>query len=88
MSHFFPKSKPCEPYATKADFKHATGTDTSKLSVKSDFAEIDQLDIDKIVPFPVDMSKLSDVVKKSLHHLLFTLSVEIPNTLAVFTTNQ
>ena len=64
MSHFFPKPKLYEPYATKADFKHVTGTDTSKLPSKSDFAEIDQLDIDKLVPFPVDMSKLSDVVKK------------------------
>ena len=45
-------------YATKTDLKNAIGTDTSKLSAKSDLAslkvEIDKLDIDKLVPIPVD----------------------------------
>ena len=40
---------------------------TSKLAAKSDLAgltaEKDKLDIDKLVPVPVDLSKLSDVVK-------------------------
>ena len=40
---------------------------TSKLAAKSDLAgltaEKDKLDIDKLVPVPVDVSKLSDVVK-------------------------
>ena len=39
---------------------------TSKLSAKSDLAslkaEADKLDIDKLVPVPVHLSKLSDVV--------------------------
>ena len=54
-------------YATKADLKYATGIDTSKLAAKSDLASLKtvivKLDIDKLVPFPVDLSKLSDVVK-------------------------
>ena len=57
-------------HATKADFKNATGIDTSKLFVKSDLAslkvEMDKLDIKKLVPVPVDLSKLSDVVKNDV----------------------
>ena len=38
-------------YATKADFKDATGIDTSNFALKSDLAslktEVDKLDIDK-----------------------------------------
>ena len=41
-----------------------------KLSTKSDLtslkAEIDKLDIDKLVPAPVDLNKLSDVVKNDV----------------------
>ena len=54
-------------YATKADLKNATGIDTTKLTGKSDLvslkAEIDKLDIDKLISVPVDISKLSDIVK-------------------------
>ena len=43
---------------------------TSKLAAKSDLtslkAEKDKLDIDKLVPVPVDLSKLSDVVKNDI----------------------
>ena len=50
-------------YTTKTYLKNATGIDTSKLAAKSDFvslkAEVDKLDIDKLVPAPVDLSKLS-----------------------------
>ena len=57
-------------YATKADLKNVTGTDTSKLAAKSDLAnlkaETDKLDIDKLVPVSVDLSKLSDVVKNDV----------------------
>ena len=60
-------------YATKVDLRNATWIDTSKLVAKSNLvslkAEVDKLDIDKLVPVPVDLSKLSyvaknDVVKK------------------------
>ena len=55
-------------YATKADLKDATGIDTSNFALKSNLAslktEVDKLNIDQLVPVPVDLSKLSDVVKK------------------------
>ena len=51
----------------KQILKMQTGIDKSKLAAKSDLvslkAEVDKLDIDKLVPVPVDLSKLSDVVK-------------------------
>ena len=57
-------------YAAKADLKDATGIDTSNFSLKSNLAslntEVDKLDIDKIVPVPVDLRKLSDVVKNDV----------------------
>ena len=44
--------------------------DTSKLSAKSDLAsfraEVDKLDNDKLIPVPVDLSKLSDVVNNDV----------------------
>ena len=73
MSQYFPK--PYEAfsgdinvkvdlsnYATKADIKNI-----SSFALKTNLAnlktEFDKLDIDKLVPVPVDLSKLSDVVK-------------------------
>ena len=54
-------------YATKDDLKNATGIDTSKVAAKSALvslkAEVDKLDIEKLIPVPADLSKLSDVVK-------------------------
>ena len=51
-------------------FQNATVIDTSKLAAKSDLvslkAEVDQVDIDKLVPASADLSKLSDVVKTML----------------------
>ena len=53
----------------KTDLKNAAGIDTSKRAAKSDLvnlkAEVDKLDIDKLLAVPVDLSKLSDVVKKN-----------------------
>ena len=46
----------------KNDLKNATGIDASKLATKADLvslkAEIDKSDIEKLVPVPVDLSKL------------------------------
>ena len=57
-------------YATKTDLKNATRIDTSKLAAKSNLvslkAEVDKLDIDKLVPVPGDLSKLSNVVKNNV----------------------
>ena len=60
-------------YATKTDIKNIAHVDTSNFALKSSLAslktEVDKLDIDKLVPVPFDLSKLSgevknDVVKK------------------------
>ena len=54
-------------YATKTDLKNVTHVATSSFALKINLAslktEADKLDIDKLVPVPVDLSKLSDVVK-------------------------
>ena len=61
-------------YATKPDLKHVTHVDTSNFALKTNLAslktEVDKLDIDKLVPIPVDLSKLSYVVKKSVYDKL------------------
>ena len=57
-------------YATKAYFKNISNVDTSSFVLKTNLAnlkiEVDKLDIDKIVPVPTDLSKLSDVVKNDV----------------------
>ena len=58
-------------YATKVDLKNATGIDTSKLAAKSDLAslkaELDKLDIDKLIPVSVDLRKPSDLAKNDVN---------------------
>ena len=53
--------------ATKSDLKKATGIDTSELAAKSYLpslkAEVNKLNIDKLVPVPAKLNKLADVVK-------------------------
>ena len=81
MSQYFPKpyepfggdihvKVDLSNYATKADLKNAKWIDTSKLAAKSDLAslkaEIGKLDIYKLVPVPIDLSRLSDVVKSEV----------------------
>ena len=78
MSQYFPKPykpfggdinvKVClSNYATKTDLKDATGIDTSNFALTSNLAslktEVDKLVIKKLVTVPVDLSKLSNVVK-------------------------
>ena len=57
-------------YATKADIKSISHVDTSSFALKSSLAslkkELDKLDIDKLLPVPVDLSKLSDIVKNDV----------------------
>ena len=54
-------------YATKTDLKNVTHVDTSSFALKTNLAslktEVDKLHIDKLVPVPVDLSKLSNVIK-------------------------
>ena len=79
MSQYFPKPNETfdwdiyvkvdlPNYATKADLKNATEINTSILTLKPHLAhlkvEVNKLDIAKLVPVTVDLSKLSNVVKK------------------------
>ena len=81
MSQYFPKpyepfggdinvKVDLSNYATKADIKNISHIDTSSFALKTNLAtlktEVDKLDIDKLVPVPVDLSKLSDVVKNDV----------------------
>ena len=57
-------------YATKTDLKNVTHVDASSFALKTNLAnlktEVDKLDVDKLVPIPVDLSKLSDLVKSDI----------------------
>ena len=57
-------------YITKADLENATGVCTSKFTKKINLAslksEIENLDTDKLKATPVDLSKVSDVVKNEV----------------------
>ena len=81
MSQYFPKpyepfggdiivKVDLSNYATKADFKNITHVGTSGFALKTNLANLkskfDELDIDKLVPVPTDLSKLSNVVKNDV----------------------
>ena len=81
MSQYFPKpyepfggdinvKVDLSNYATKADIKNISHVDTSSFALKTNLAslktKVDKLDIDKLVPVPVDLSKLSDLVKNEV----------------------
>ena len=81
MSQYFPKpyepfggdinvKVDLSNYATKADIKNISHVDTSSFALKTNLAnlktEVDKLDIDKLAPVPVDLSKLSDLVKNDV----------------------
>ena len=57
-------------YATKEDIKNITHVDTSSFALKTNLSilktEVDKLNIDKLVPVPTDLSKLSNVVKNDV----------------------
>ena len=57
-------------YATKTDIKNISHVDTSSFALKTNLAnlkpEVDQLDIDKLVPIPAALSKLTNVVKNDV----------------------
>ena len=64
-------------YATKTHIKNILHGDTSSFALKSNSAslktEADKLDIDKLVPAPVDLNILSDVVKIVLLKKLYII---------------
>ena len=57
-------------YTTKTDLKNVAHVDTSSFASKTNLAnlktEVDKLQIDKLAPVSVDLSKLSDVVKNDV----------------------
>ena len=57
-------------YATKTDLKNVTYVDTSNFALKTNLVilktEGDKLDIEKLAPVLVDLSKQSDVVKNDI----------------------
>ena len=56
--------------ATKTDLKNVTHVDTSRFALKANLGslktEVDKVDIDKLMPGSLDLSKLSDVVKNDV----------------------
>ena len=81
MSQYFPKpfisfrgninfKVDLSNYETKTDLKNLMHVDTSSFAQKTNLAnlktKVDKLDIDKLVPVPVTLSKLSDAVKMML----------------------
>ena len=81
MSQYFPKSfrsfgrnvnvkVDLSNYATKTDIKNISHGDTSSFGLKTNLAnlktEVDNLDIDKLVSIPGELSKLGNVVKNGV----------------------
>ena len=81
MSQYFPKpyepfggdinvKVDLSNYATKTDLKNIPHIDVSSYALKSNLAslktKVDKLDIDKLKPVPVDLAKLSNVVKSDV----------------------
>ena len=81
MSQYFPKpyepfggdinvKVDLSNYATKTDLKNVSHVDVSSFAIKSNLASlktgVDKLNVDKLVPVPVDLSILSDVVKNDV----------------------
>ena len=96
MSKFFPEPyKPfggdinfkvdLSNYATKTAIKNISHVDTSSCALKTNLAnleaEVDKLDINKLVPVPTDLRKLSnvknDAVKKTVYDKLVAKVNEI-----------
>ena len=57
-------------YATKTDLKNITHADVSSFASKTNLAslktEVDKIDTDKLKTVPVDLAKLSNVVKNDV----------------------
>ena len=86
-------------YATKTDVKNISHVDTwyASFALKSNLAslktEVDKLDTNKLVTAPVDLSKLShvvknDVVKKTVYDKLFAKVYSIDTSVFVLKTTK
>ena len=65
ISQHFPK--PYEPFGEDINVKVDLSIYATKADIRASLKiEVDNLDIDKLVPVPVDLSKLNDVVKNSV----------------------
>ena len=57
-------------YATKTDLKIVTHVDVSSFVLKTNLAslksEVDKTDVDKLKTVPIDLAKLSNVVKNDV----------------------
>ena len=64
-------------HATKEDIKNITHVDTSSFALKTNLSslktKVDKLDIDKLVPVPTDLSKLSNAVKNDVVKRLYII---------------
>ena len=64
--------------AKKTDIKNISHVDTSSFALKINLAslktEVDKLDIDKLAPIPVDLNKLSDVVKNDVAKKMYMIN--------------
>ena len=68
-------------YATKTDLKNVTHVDARSFSSKTNLVslktEVDKLGIDKLVPVPNDLAKLSNVVVKKTEYNKLVAKVDI-----------
>ena len=102
MSQYFPKpfksfggniivKVDLSNYATKTDLKNVAHVDTSGFALKTNLpnlkTEVDKLDIGKLAPVPVDLSKLSDgVLKKTVYDRLVEKVINIDTSDVVLKT--
>ena len=83
-------------YATKKDINYIAHVDTSNFALKTDLSssktKVDKLDIEKLATVPVDLSKLSNVVKndffiKNVYDMLVAKGDNIDTSDFVLKTN-
>ena len=62
-------------YATKTDIKNMSHIDTSSFALRTNLSslktEFDKLGIDKLIPIPSNLSKLSNVVKNNVKKTVY-----------------
>ena len=89
MSQYFPKpyepfggdiniKVDLSNHATIAGIRNISHVYTSSFALKKNLAslktEVDKLDIDKLMPVPIDLSKLGDVVKMMLLKKIYMIN--------------